>query len=208
MAMGEKIVSALTIIAIILGPILAVQIQKLIERITQKRDEKRRVLMVLMATRDRRILPEHVQALNMIDIVFSGKGKKDMLVVEAWAEYRDHLNSYPHEPSGKKLSDTEQAALQSKRDTWVSKATDLLVELIAKMAESLNYHFDKVLLKKGAYTPSGFGEDEVQRWVISRGLTEVFLGTKSIPIRIVEVPPIIATESSQKASNEKTETDA
>ncbi|MHC4541040.1 MAG: DUF6680 family protein, partial [Planctomycetota bacterium] len=29
-----------TIIAIILGPILAVQIQKLIERTTQKRDEK------------------------------------------------------------------------------------------------------------------------------------------------------------------------
>jgi len=77
-----------TIIAIILGPILAVQIQKLIERTKQKKDEKKRLFMTLLATRARQLSPEHVQALNMIHVVFSSKKQKDQAVVEAWDLYR------------------------------------------------------------------------------------------------------------------------
>lgn len=192
-----------TIIAIILGPILAIRIQKFIERVTQRRDEKRRIFMTLMATRDERILREHVHSLNMIDVIFSGKGKKDKAVVEAWAEYRDHLNDYPREPSGQQLSDTERTTLQHKRDGWSSKCTELLIELLDKMAESLNYHFDKVFLKKGAYTPSGYGEEWAQQYAIRRGLIELLYG-KPLPINIVAVPPTEEKKDSQKVSSDKT----
>lgn len=194
--------TTLTIIAIIASPIIALQVQKSIERIKQRRDEKRRLFMTLMATRDERILREHVHSLNMIDVIFSGKGKKDKAVVEAWAEYRDHLNDYPREPAGHQLSDTERTTLQNKRDAWSSNSRELLIKLLDKMATSSNYHFDKVLLKKGAYTPSGYGEDWAQQYAIRRGLLEVLYG-RPLPIHIVEIPPAEETETPQNAPPEE-----
>jgi len=120
----------ITIIAIVAGPILAVQAQKWIERIGRQREEKRRLFLALMTTRGRPLVGEHVQALNMIDVIFSGKGVKDRAVVEAWGEYRDHLNNYPRDPADKKVSDAERAALQNKRDSWTSRKGDLLVEVL------------------------------------------------------------------------------
>ncbi len=57
--------TVIMVIAIIAGPILAIRVQKLIERFTQRRDEKRRLFMTLMATRGRPLVPEHVQELNL-----------------------------------------------------------------------------------------------------------------------------------------------
>lgn len=209
------LLSVLTVIAIIAGPILAVQVQKLIERITQKRQSKKTLFMTLMSTRGRPLVLEHVQALNMIDVIFSDKSifdvffrdkrKKERAVVDAWSEYRDHLNDYPKQPpseSGNGLSEAARTAYKSKCDDWQSRSIELLAELLAKMAASLNYHFDKVLLKKGAYTPRGYGDTELAQLVIQRGLSEVLLGLKSIPIRVVEVPSTERTESSKEAPSE------
>ena len=210
------LLSALTVIAIITGPILAIRIQKLIERIAQKRQEKKALFMTLMSTRGRPLLPEHVQALNMIDVIFSGKGKimstifsgrskKDKAVVEAWSEYRDHLlNDYPKQPS----SEADRATYQARCDVWQSKSTELLTELLGNMATSLNYHFDKVLLRKGAYTPIGYNETWFSQLVVQRGLTEVFLGTKAIPIHIVEPTPAKKTKPSDKDSSKPSKEDA
>ena len=200
------LLSFLTVIAIIAGPILAIQIQKLIERIAKERQDKDLLFKTLMSTRDNRLLPQHVQALNMIDIIFSGKNKKDKAVVEAWSEYRDHLHDYPPKPStdsGKTLSEAQASTYQAQCDSWQTKSTDLLINLLAEMAESLDYHFDKVLLKRGAYTPTGYGETELAQLIIRRGLTEVFLGLKSIPIHIVEPTHAEETKPSKEDSQQE-----
>lgn len=188
------------VIAIIAGPILAIQAQQIIERIKQKREERRRLFMTLMATRDRPLVLEHVQSLNMIDIVFSGKNKKDKAVIEAWSELRDHLYNYPQRPSaesGTDISKADRARYQTNIDTWGLKKIDLLIELLAKMAESLNYHFDKVLLKRGAYTPAGYGETESDQYIIRKGVADLFQGLTSIPIRIEE-PEAPSDQDEQK----------
>ena len=193
----------LTITAIIVGPILAVQAQKLIERITQKRQAKDLIFTTLMSTRDNRLLPEHVRALNMIDIVFSGGSKKDKAVIESWSEYRDHLSNYPKEPSpdsGKELSEAQVVTHKALCDNWQSEATEFLVNLLATMAENLNYHFDRTLLKRGAYTPSGYGQTEFDQFIIRRNLADIFSGLKSFPIHIVKPPPTKETESSQEGA--------
>lgn len=60
------------IIATIAGPILAVQAQKWLERLRERRNRKLKVFQQLMATRASRLSTDHVQALNMIDLVFYG----------------------------------------------------------------------------------------------------------------------------------------
>ena len=57
------------------------------------------------------------------------------------------------------------------------------------MADSLEYHFDRVRLKKGAYTPKGFGDVEMDQRVIQRGMAEVLLGIRSFPMKVTETPP-------------------
>jgi len=217
--------TVISVFAIIAGPILAIQVQKLIERITQKRDEKRRLFMTLMATRGRPLVPEHVQALNMIDIIFSAKSrmistimsiifwhrsKKDKAVIEAWSELRDHLYNFPKQPAlgaGTDTSEADASTYKVQLETWASKKDDLLIELLDKMAKSLGYHFDKVLLKRGSYTPQKYGDLETFQMINLAGFAEVLLGTKSIPVRIVGVPSTEGTKGSQEGPSQKPKQD-
>ena len=78
--------------ATLIGPILAIQAQKWIERWTEKRNRKLDLFKTLMATRAYRLSHAHVEALNMIEIEFydcrNSKGKK---VMESWRSYFDNL---------------------------------------------------------------------------------------------------------------------
>jgi len=204
----------ITIIAIIAGPILAVQAQKIVELIRQKHEEKRKLFMTLMVTRGRPLVQEHVQALNMIDVIFSNKGvidylffwrrKKNRKVIEAWSEFRDHLYHFPRRPerSDSDGSKEDNTAFEAQFNAWSARKDELLVEILAKMADSLNYHFDKVILKRGSYTPQAYGEVELSQEVIHRGLRDVFLGLKSIPISIVTSPKEGEEEKKEKEDSQ------
>ena len=63
----------ITIGAVIIGPILAVQVQKIIESITERKRRKLQLFHTLMETRATRLSGAHVSTLNMIDLEFYGK---------------------------------------------------------------------------------------------------------------------------------------
>ena len=63
----------ITVIAVIAGPILAVQAQKFVESFREKKQRRSAIFKTLMSTRAERLHREHVQALNMIDIEFYGR---------------------------------------------------------------------------------------------------------------------------------------
>ena len=91
-----KFSDTMLILATILGPILAVQAQKFLERITQSRRRRLDVFYTLVATRGTRLAPAHVEALNRIDLEFSGatslglimwQKRKEAAVIARWREY-------------------------------------------------------------------------------------------------------------------------
>jgi hypothetical protein len=66
-----RTVDIIMIIAVFAGPIVAVQLQTLLERRREKRERKLKVFRTLMATRARKAAdPSHVEALNLIGIEF------------------------------------------------------------------------------------------------------------------------------------------
>ena len=85
--------------ATLLGPILAVQAQKTIERWRDIRRQKLWVFSTLMSTRAARLVPDHIRALNMIDLVFYGtrrfgmdrRSNSEQAVLNKWKEYLDEL---------------------------------------------------------------------------------------------------------------------
>lgn len=123
----------LMIAAVVIAPLAAIQVQKWLEIFREERGRKLWVFKTLMATRAANVSPEHVQALNMIDLEFREKRYKP--VTDAWKAYLDHLTSFPK----------EDETLQKR---WDEKRIDRLATLLMKMGKSLGYEFDEVHVKK------------------------------------------------------------
>ena len=83
----------INLLAIILGPILAIQVSQKLEDYKQRKARQVNIFKVLMATRATPIDVRHVEALNMIDIEFNGKNSKEKDVLRAWKDYLDHLRN-------------------------------------------------------------------------------------------------------------------
>src|SRR4051794_29286409 len=141
-----KISDELIVLATLAGPVLAVQAQKWLERVTAKRNRRRWIFEVLMATRAARVAPEHVRALNQIELEFGHsrfvlpplqwQGTKERVVVDAWRLYFDKLS--------------EQ--LEEKRElieAWNRACEDLFVDLLFALSRSLGYDFSKPQLRRG-----------------------------------------------------------
>jgi hypothetical protein len=159
------------VIAVLLAPLLAIQTQKYLELRRQARERKLMVFKTLMSTRATPLSAYHVEALNMIDVEFYGRRKKDRNVIKAWKNYLDHLNNGPSD--------------ESKRPLWFEKINDLSTELLYEMAISLGYDFDKVHIKRGIYIPKGHTDLEMEQMAIRKGLVEVLDGERALPMRIL-----------------------
>ncbi len=164
------------LIAIVAGPILAVQIQKMIDKANEDKNRKMWLFSNLMATRAMPVSPLHVEALNRIDIEFY-KNKK---VTDAWKLLLDNFGNYPLDP---KASD-----FQVKLNSCSEKSNELLIDLLYQMGKSLGYDFDKVHLKRGVYFPKGHTDLESEQQIIRRALLEILVGKKSLPIEFTNLP--------------------
>jgi hypothetical protein len=154
-------------VAILLSPLIAVQVTVWIQRYQEKRLRKLSIFKTLMATRASGLAAEHVQALNMIDIEFYGKDKKSREILRAWKAYLDHLTS------GTPAT-----------EVWGSRREELFIELLHAMASCLKYEFDKTDIRRTSYFPVGHGEIETDQIRIRRGLVAVLEGKAALPVSV------------------------
>lgn len=176
----------LLIAAAIVGPVLAVQAQKAVERSREKTSRRNHVFLVLMATRAARLSPGHVEALNSIDIAFYGKrilgrairSTTSQNVIDSWNNYRRHLTP---EDSTKPLNEVQIGA-------WNSKREELFVNLLEALAIANKYRFDRETLQAGVYSPQAYGDREKQQQDILSSLLEILSGNRSLPLDIRQWP--------------------
>ncbi|MDZ7752875.1 MAG: DUF6680 family protein [Gammaproteobacteria bacterium] len=164
----------LVIAAIVIGPILAVQVEKFLEL---RRDDNRRKVQIyktLMATRAAGVSAEHVQALNLIDLEFREKEFKRTR--QAWRAYLDHLGTFPENGN-----ETEQTV-------WSNKTNDLLATLLVEMGQGLNYDFDLVDIKKGIYSPRAHSTQETENQLLRRGLLQLLYGNSALKMDVERFP--------------------
>ena len=164
--------------AMLLGPILAVQIQKFLETRRELRRTRMNLFHTLMQTRGNRRDAAHIQALNSIDLLVH----KDKKVVDACRIYHDHLTSLDQSPSDAQL------------DKWVERDENYLVELLAELSRVLGYDFDTVRLKRAIYAPRASAEHQSDSEMIRRSLADILSGKQAIPVRLTEAPTTPATQ--------------
>lgn len=187
-------------VAVILGPILAVQVQKYLEQFREKKKRRLEIFRTLMSTRAEILHRNHVQALNMIDIEFYGwmipiiktryQSRAEQAVTHAWKIYNGHLNKF-----------TEYGDAIS----WGNKRQELLTDVLYAMATALDYDFDKVQLQRDCYRPMAYGDlDNLQAGIVT-SLGEVLKGERPIPMKIVEWPSVSESTAETKYSDLKQE---
>jgi hypothetical protein len=185
----------LSILAILLSPLIALEVQRYIDIFRERRVRKKRIFETLMTTRRDDVSQYHVQALNMIDIDFYGirllgknwRTKKEKNVLTAWKTYLDHLNT-PGDLTGAVL------------DNWVSKKDDLLADMLYEISIAVGYDFDKVYLKRSIYLPRAHGNQFLDNEIIRHNLAQILDGKKPLPMRLVTTEE---TQQEQKSIQNK-----
>lgn len=179
-----KTVDILTILALFIGPIMAVQVQKFIEATREAKNRRVWIFKTLMATRGAILSADHVAALNRIDLEFSDNDKFHG-VIEAWKLYFDNLCIH--------------TTTEAQTVAWVNRNEDLLADLLFAMSRSLGYKFDRSLIKRNIYTPGAHGRIERENQTIRERLLDMFEGRATLPINVAEVG---FNEEAKKAQDE------
>ena len=161
----------LMILAVFSGPIVAVRLTRNLDNKKEIRGRKLDIFKTLMATRAYAVSWDHVQALNRIDLEFDKNNKKDKEVIYPWKGYLDLLGDQ-----------------DLPREQWGTRRVDLLVELLHKMANVLEYDFDKTHIKNSSYSPLAHGDLETEQIALRKGLIEVLDGKRVIPMYVTNLP--------------------
>lgn len=168
---GLRWLDIATIAAILLGPIFAVIVTRIQDNRREERDRRVEILRSLLRTRQIRLSPDHVAALNLIELEFYGRGK----VIDAHREYIKHLSS--------------PMPMPDEQDRYFEVRHDLFVSLLHEIAKELGYSFDKHDLARFAYAPTGWEKDETRLRTNAALLTEILEGRRALPVTPMTPPP-------------------
>jgi hypothetical protein len=128
-----------------------------------------------MRTRRMRLNPDHVGALNLVEIEFYDQKP----VIDAWKAYWSNL--------GRRVPSD-----QAEQDAFFKEQASLLTKLLHAMARSLDFHIEQLDIFEGGYVPQGWEQDEQIIRLTRMLLLDVLSGRRSIPV----VPLNLATHNS------------
>jgi hypothetical protein len=165
----------ITIAAIILGPLVAVIITVVRGERRQKYDSRHAVFRSLMKTRRTWANPEHVEALNLVEIEFHGKSK----VLKA---YKDLFNFFVQD-NAKRSDEDDESYLKRKAEHH----SDLLSALLLEMSKDLGYRHDQLEILRGGYSPVLHGQIEEDQEKIRKLFAGLYDGSKAIPVALIDV---------------------
>ncbi|PRH48506.1 DUF6680 family protein [Burkholderia multivorans] len=156
------------VLATFVGPIAALVITFIRDHYGKQYDRRLFVFRTLMATRRVAISPEHVAALNLIEVDFY----KCTKVEAAWKSYLDHLNTRVPEDAD-----------------WRETKEKRLAELLFQMGRVLKFDIPALDLFKGGYAPQGMVHRDNRATEMMEFVHELSEGTKSVPIWLKGVTP-------------------
>jgi|SRR6185437_1919123 len=175
MWLGINLEAWLTIVAILISPLLAFEVQRRRDNRREARQAKLLIFNQLLATLKAPLAPVHVDAINRVHVVFY----HDKLVIDSWRLYVSHLNQ--------RANSVQQ---------WNDKKFDLLVDLIYQIGCVLCYgRIDKATIRDNTYLPQGYADSEEEFRRIRAAVLEVLQGQRPVattvlgPIRIAEPLP-------------------
>ncbi len=171
------------ILAIVSGPILAVQAQVWLDKVRKLKNTRTDIFKTLMATRATRINPSHVHALNSIDLEFN-----DKQILEHLKQYKKILTKVPASPE--KNSNEEIINFQSLQREWEKDCNSKFIDLLLSISNSLGYKFQKSDIEDGIYYPDGLARIDQENQMLRLTAINFFEGKNTAKFGIEYFPEV------------------
>jgi hypothetical protein len=183
----DQWLAAISAVAILTSPVVALEIQKRLDEKRAHRDRKMAIFRKLMTTRGTQMAPAHVEALNGIEVEFYAKDGPDKRVLDAWRLYITHVNTKPPEDA----------------IHWTQTKVDRLVNLLLEMSKSLGFSMDEAAIRTNIYHPQGFVQIEAEQNALRKAVLETFSGQRPLQTAVIGpvqvAPPLPAWNQAQNA---------
>jgi hypothetical protein len=171
------------VFATLLGPILAVQAQRFIDLLRERRKAKLWVFQTLMTTRATPLHYEHVKALNHIDLTFYGtrlfghhwQSASERRVTDAWKVLLDNFA-----PDG--------TLSEAQLEFHYAKRPELLTDMLAKIGKDVGFDFDPVHIRKAGYVPVAHDQEVRDQETLRKAFIELISGRQSLKMQVVSFP--------------------
>jgi hypothetical protein len=150
----------------VVGPIIALKMTRDLDERRETIRRKSEIFQALMKTRRFNLALEHVMALNLIQVEFYGNARID----NAYKIYINLLHRVapkPDDPNVQKFFEEQE---------------DALYDLLHEIGYELGYKYDKRDLKKLAYGPQGWLNDENAIRYLRHLAIEILAGKRAVPI--------------------------
>jgi hypothetical protein len=175
----------LTLLAIILGPLIGVALARYLQDRNFNRERRMDIFRTLMRTRRTPMWPDHVGALNLVEIQFA----EDKDVIDAWRELFKHLGTPHARRSDETPLDGMSPEETGERDRRYytrlgGERQRLLAKLLHAMAKVLDFKIEQLEIFEGGYTPQGWADIEVEQNVIRRFAALLAAGQRALPIAV------------------------
>lgn len=182
-----SLLDILTLLAIFTGPIIAIMISRYLDGRREMRARKLDVFRTLMRTRRTPVLPEHVGALNLIEIEFQDNEK----VLGAWRELLRHFAStHPRRPEEELTNQLDQPETRTRNERFhvrlAQERQTLLAKLLHSIGKEIGFKAEQLDIFEGGYTPQGWGDDEWEGRALRRVALELLTGDRFLPVGVVD----------------------
>lgn len=168
MFLGIRLEGWLTILAIIVGPLLAFEVQRRRDNRREHRNRKLDIYRTLLLSIKVPMAQRHVDAINSIPLEFYSAEE----TMKAWRLYTSHLNDHH--------------SIKQNSQGWGAKKFDLLVDLAYEVGQNLGYtHIDKATLRDNMYVPQGYTDMEEEWRQIRASWLKVLNGQSPLVMTVV-----------------------
>ncbi len=175
----------LTLAAILIGPIIAVWMTRYLDDRRERHHNRMDIFRTLMRTRRTPVFPEHVGALNLIEIEFA----KDKAVIAAWKALYQHLGTeHTRRPDEQTIGlPPNQTATRNEKffDRLAQERQSLLAKLLHAMAKVMNFKVEQLEIFEGGYYPQGWDDEFREQRLMRRYVIELAAGRNSVPVAAV-----------------------
>jgi hypothetical protein len=167
----------ITVVAIVLGPVLALFAQRGLDWLREKKNRRMQIYLTLMSLRATWLNPDSIRALNSLDTIFAKRTDKP--VREAWAKVLTHVNTPRRNPND------EQESI-----AWNNRLLDLRVDLYQAVGAAVGYDHSIDYIKTQFYQPQYHVEVEREQEQIRKQFAKAITdaGLKVV-IAQADIPP-------------------
>jgi hypothetical protein len=191
----------LTVIALVVGPIAAVIITRFLDDQRQYKSRRMDVFRTLMRTRRSVLQPDHIGALNLVEIEFAS----DQAVLAAWKALFTHFGTAHARQEHERIDMIANEEEIKKRNNVfgtriLQERQSLLAKLLHAMAKVLGFKIEQLEIFEGGYTPQFWIDIESEQDTIRKYIVDLANARKVVPMGVIDYRTASQIEEAQRKS--------